>query len=37
MTVSKNFSEAAQSLYGCDGGNLNSSVWICGLEWGGAG
>ena len=35
MTVSKNFSEAAQSLYGCDGGNLNSSVWICGLEWGG--
>lgn len=35
MTVPKAFEELALSFYGCDGGNLKSPVWFCGLEWGG--
>lgn len=31
----KNFEEIALSFYGCDGGNLDSDIWFCGLEWGG--
>jgi len=33
--VTEAFREMALSFYGCDGGNLASSVWTCGLEWGG--
>ncbi|MEC4686653.1 MAG: hypothetical protein VST71_13100 [Nitrospirota bacterium] len=25
----------ACSLSGCDGGNINSDIWLCGIEWGG--
>lgn len=31
----KQFKEIACSFYGCDGGNLDSDFWFCGLEWGG--
>ena len=33
--VTVEFKEMALSYYGCDGGNLSSVVWTCGLEWGG--
>lgn len=29
------FRELALSFYGSDGGNLDSEIWFCGLEWGG--
>lgn len=29
------FLRVVQSFYGCTGGNVNSPVWLCGLEWGG--
>ncbi|WP_345848455.1 hypothetical protein [Shewanella algae] len=35
MAVTQKFKNMALSFYGCDGGNLNSTVWTCGLEWGG--
>lgn len=35
MTVTQNFKDMALSFSGCDGGNLNSNIWTCGLEWGG--
>lgn len=35
MAATEKFKEMALSFYGCDGGNLDSSIWICGLEWGG--
>lgn len=27
----------ARSMSGCDGGNPHAPVWLCGIEWGGAG
>lgn len=30
----ENFKEWACSFSGCDGGDLESSVWLCGIEWG---
>ena len=33
--IPKSFTEAAGSLYGLNGGNPESPVWLCGLEWGG--
>lgn len=35
MSKGKEFEELALSFYGCDGGNLRSKIWFCGLEWGG--
>lgn len=32
--VTKKFEEMALSFAGCDGGNLGSEIWFCGLEWG---
>lgn len=32
---SAKFKEWACSLSGCDGGNFNADVWLCGIEWGG--
>ena len=32
--LNEKFKQFACSHYGCDGGNLDSSVWVCGLEWG---
>lgn len=29
------FRQAAASLYGCNGGNPESPIWLCALEWGG--
>lgn len=29
-----NFTEWASSLSGCDGGKLEKSIWVCGIEWG---
>ncbi len=29
------FSEWATSFSGCDGGDPNAKVWLCGIEWGG--
>ncbi len=30
----KNIEKWANSFSGCDGGDINSSVWLCGIEWG---
>jgi len=30
----ENFKEWACSFSGCDGGDLKSPVWLCGIEWG---
>ena len=29
------FKDSALSFAGCDGGNISSEIWFCGLEWGG--
>ncbi|MGX2950448.1 hypothetical protein ACWIUA_06015 [Ursidibacter sp. B-7004-1] len=34
--ITNQFKNSALSFAGCDGGNLNSDVWFCGLEWGGS-
>ena len=34
--ITNQFKNTALSFAGCDGGNLNSDVWFCGLEWGGS-
>lgn len=34
--VTEKFKEMALSFAGCDGGNLQSEVWFCGMEWGGS-
>lgn len=34
--VTEKFKNTALSFAGCDGGNLQSEIWFCGLEWGGA-
>jgi len=28
------FYEWATSLSGCDGGNTEADIWLCGIEWG---
>ncbi|TYA50756.1 hypothetical protein FXB78_07520 [Aggregatibacter actinomycetemcomitans] len=33
--ITDKFKDTALSFAGCDGGNLKSDVWFCGLEWGG--
>lgn len=33
--VHQEFKAIVNSFYGCTSGNINSPVWICGLEWGG--
>ncbi|MBL7005436.1 MAG: hypothetical protein ISR69_15585 [Gammaproteobacteria bacterium] len=33
--INEDFRKMALSQYGCDGGNLASKIWTCGLEWGG--
>ena len=33
--VPKAFQEWACSLSGCDGGNIDADIWLCGIEWGG--
>ena len=33
--VTEKFKNMALSFAGCDGGNLQSEVWFCGMEWGG--
>lgn len=33
--IPESFEAAASSLYGINGGNPESPVWLCGLEWGG--
>ncbi len=30
----KNIEKWANSFSGCDGGDINSNVWLCGIEWG---
>jgi hypothetical protein len=30
-----NILDWACSFSGCDGGNINSDIWLCGIEWGG--
>lgn len=32
--VSQNFQDWASSLSGCDGGNRDANIWLCGLEYG---
>ena len=32
--LNKRFESFALSQSGCDGGNLKSDIWVCGLEWG---
>ena len=32
--ISQDFQDWACSLSGCDGGNIESNIWLCGLEWG---
>jgi len=34
MIVTEDFKKVAISFAGGDGGNPNSDVWFCGLEWG---
>jgi len=33
--IPNDFREWACSLSGCDGGNKNADIWLCGIEWGG--
>jgi len=34
LMLVENFKEWACSFSGCDGGDLKSPVWLCGIEWG---
>ncbi|MEI6893484.1 MAG: hypothetical protein V5789_02390 [Colwellia sp.] len=34
--MNDNFREWACSFSGCDGGNVDADIWLCGIEWGGA-
>lgn len=34
MNATPQFQTWAQGFAGCDGGNLNGSIWFCGIEWG---
>ena len=33
--MSENFTKLVESFYGSTVGNIQSPVWLCGLEWGG--
>jgi len=33
--MNKNLKNWACSLSGCDGGNFDADMWLCGIEWGG--
>lgn len=33
--MNKNIRDWACSLSGCDGGNIDANIWLCGIEWGG--
>lgn len=33
--MNSNLKQWAQSLAGCDGGNIEAKIWLCGIEWGG--
>lgn len=35
VSVNPDFENWAKSYTGCDGGNLNGAIWLCGIEWGG--
>ena len=35
MNDTLEFFDVANSFYGCTIGNIDSPIWICGLEWGG--
>ncbi len=35
--MNENLKEWARSFSGCDGGNPNADIWLCGIEWGYAG
>lgn len=41
MTANSTFAQWASAYSGCDGGDIGSpashSIWLCGIEWGGAG
>lgn len=34
MAVDPEFAEWARGFSGCDGGNIEGSIWLCGIEWG---
>jgi hypothetical protein len=34
MAVNAKFAKWAKGFAGCDGGNLEGSIWLCGIEWG---
>ena len=34
QVTKKDFAEWACSLSGCDGGNPQADIWLCGIEWG---
>ncbi len=34
MPVNETFAKWAKSYSGCDGGNPERSIWLCGIEWG---
>jgi len=34
QAANKDFASWACSLAGCDGGNPNADIWLCGIEWG---
>ena len=34
MAVDPEFAKWAKGFSGCDGGNLEGSIWLCGIEWG---
>ncbi|MBK8815085.1 MAG: hypothetical protein IPN42_06060 [Methylococcaceae bacterium] len=35
LQINPDFEKWAMGFSGCDGGNLNGSIWFCGIEWGG--
>lgn len=35
QNVPVEFKRMVESFYGCTAGNINSPIWLCGLEWGG--
>jgi hypothetical protein len=34
LKITQNFKDWACSFSGCDGGNPESEIWLCGIEWG---
>ena len=35
IKVNKDFAQWAEMKSGCDGGNPEGAIWLCGIEWGG--